>query len=162
MPVAELKKRSVLAMVLLTIVTFGFYCPVWFLRRRPGLNALDSPRKVPAWPFLLLLALMAVQVLVGFAAAGRLPEQVIGAGPALTLRLARLAIGILVLIQCFRIKDILEDHLAGPEGSQPAMLMATRVQLSGLMTFLFTIFYLQYVINRDLLAAGLHESPATG
>ena len=54
-----------------------------------------------------------------------------------------------MLIQCFKTKDILEDHLAGPDDAAPSMFaVAERVKLSGLMTFLFSIFYLQYVINR--------------
>lgn len=142
-------------MILLMFVTLGFYYPLWFLRRRRTLNALDSPRKLPSWPFFLLLALFIAEALAGFVAGaiapGRRLEDVIGPGPTFALLLARLAIGLLVLIQCFRIKDILEDHLAGPEGSQAGMMLSTQIQLSGLMTFLFTIFYLQHVINRDVI-----------
>jgi len=150
-----LKQRNVLVMIVLTIVTLGFYYPLWFLRRRRALNALDSPRKLPAWPFVLLLAFLITEFLAGFVAGviapGRRLDDAIGSGPALALLIARLAIGLLILIQCFRIKDILEDHLAGPEGSQGAMMLSTQIQLSGLMTFLFTIFYLQHVMNRDVI-----------
>jgi hypothetical protein len=155
MPEPALKRRSLLLMIVLVIVTLGFYYPLWFLWRRRALNALDSPRKLPAWPFVLLLALFVTEFLVGFVAGviapGRRLEDVIGPGPTFALLVARLGIGLLVLIQCFRTKDILEDHLAGPEGSQAGMMLSTQIQLSGLMTFLFTIFYLQHVINRDVI-----------
>jgi hypothetical protein len=62
-------------------------------------------------------------------------------------------VAILVLVQCFFIKDILEDHLRGPEENEPSPLSSmSQANLSGLMTFVFTIFYLQYIINRDILA----------
>src|SRR5262245_31967789 len=41
-----LKRRNLVVMFLLIIVTLGIYYPVWFFRRRPGLNRLDSPRKL--------------------------------------------------------------------------------------------------------------------
>src|SRR3954469_22455525 len=41
-----LKRSSVIAVVLLSFVTLGLYVPIWFLRRRRGLNSLDSPRKL--------------------------------------------------------------------------------------------------------------------
>jgi len=58
-----------------------------------------------------------------------------------------------MLFQCFRIKDILEDHIAGPEEQTPSPLLAPPVRLSGLMTFFFQIFYLQHIINRDAVPA---------
>jgi hypothetical protein len=151
MPATGLRKRSVVVMIVLTIVTLGFYYPIWFLRRRRPLNELDSPVKLPLWPFLLLLADFAIEFAVAFAAAPRTPAELIGTGPAMALLLARLAVGILTLIQCFRIKDILEDRLAADDGPLAGTMLASQAQLSGLMTFLFTIFYLQHIINRDLL-----------
>lgn len=54
--------------------------------------------------------------------------------------------------QCFFVKDILEDHLAGPENRIHNPFSRERVQLSGLMTFFFQFFYLQYVMNRHIAA----------
>jgi Domain of unknown function (DUF4234) len=148
----ELKKRRIMVMIVLTLVTFGFYYPAWFLRRRRALNELDSPQKLAAWPFLLLLLVFAVRLAVIVLATPARPEALIGAGPAMLLDLVQLAVGILVLIQCFRIKDILEDHLADPEGALTGSVLSSQAQLSGIMTFLFTIFYLQHIINRDIVA----------
>jgi hypothetical protein len=53
-----------------------------------------------------------------------------------------------MLVQSFATKDILEDHLAGPGDQIPGALLDDTVTLSGAMTFVFQIFYLQYVINR--------------
>ncbi len=146
-----LKRRSVILMILLLIVTLGFYYPIWFLRRRAALNRLDSPRKLQRWPFLVLLAYFVFDFIFGFVTASRAPEETVGAGGATLLISLRLAVGILVLIQCFSIRQILEDHLAGPDDTVPRMLSVGRVELSGLLTFLFTIFYLQYAINRYIV-----------
>lgn len=48
------------------------------------------------------------------------------------------------------IKDILEDHMEGPRDDSSPLLFVERVKLSGIMTFFFQIFYLQYVINRHV------------
>ena len=148
-----LRRRSLILMIILTIVTFGFYYPIWFLRRRRALNSLNSPRKLATWPFVLFLGMFLIQVIVAFVSAPASPEEAIGAGWGALLDLAQLAVGILLLVQCFFIKDILEDHLTGPDANTPGSLLGSgsEVKLSGLLTFFSTIFYLQHVINRDIL-----------
>jgi hypothetical protein len=143
-----LKRRSVVLMIVLTILTFGLYYPIWFLRRRAALNRLNSPRKLRRWPFLISVAFFVLQFMVGIASGSAPPEQTIGAGATLFLNLFQLAVGILMIVQCFFTKDILEDHLVGPEDNVSPSMFVERVKLSGLMTFFFQIFYLQYVINR--------------
>jgi hypothetical protein len=61
---------------------------------------------------------------------------------------ARLIVGIAMLVHCFNTREILEDHLAGAEDDGAPSFFAQRVELSGLMTFFFQIFYLQHVINK--------------
>ena len=143
-----LKRRSVILMIVLSIVTFGLYWPIWFLRRRAAFNQLDSPRKLQLWPFVIVIAWFVFQFMVSIAAGSAPRGQVIGEGAALFYNLVQLAVGILMLVQCFFTKDILEDHLAGPEDHVPSPLFVDTFKLSGAMTFLFQIFYLQYVINR--------------
>lgn len=145
-----LKRRSVLLMIVLTLVTFGLYFPIWFLRRRAALNRLDSPRKLRLWPFVLVTAWFAFQFIFGFAAALRAHGQATRAETPLLFNLLQLGINILMLVQSFFTKDILEDHLSGPGDDVPNPLFVDSVKLSGIMTFFFQIFYLQYVINRDI------------
>jgi hypothetical protein len=154
-PVADvsptgLKRRSVVLMIVLTLVSFGLYFPIWFLRRRAALNRLDSPRKLRLWPFLFFIGCFVFQFLVGIASGPAAPEQAIGAEASLVLSLVQLAAGIVMLVQSFFTKQILEDHLAGPADQVPNPLFVETVQLSGVMTFFFQIFYLQYVINRHI------------
>ena len=132
-------------------ITLGLYYPIWFMRRRAALNRLDSPRKLRSWPFLTFIAVFVLQLIIGVVSGSTPIEQTIGSGGLLLLVLARLAVGIVMLVQCFFVKDILEDHLAGPDDHVPNPLFMERIALSGLMTFFFQIFYLQYVINRDVV-----------
>jgi len=148
-----LKRRSVVLMIVLTIVSFGLYYPMWFLRRRTGLNRLDSPRKLPLWPFLIFSAWYVLQFAVRAASGSAPPEQVIGGEANLLLNLIQLAVAILVVVQCFAIKDILADHLLGPADSVASPLFVDRVELSGLKTFFFQAFYLQHVINRHIVGS---------
>jgi len=143
-------RRSVLLMIVFAILTFGLYYPIWFLRRRSALNRLDSPRKLHWWPFAVVIAWFVLQFGIGVAAGVDPPGQPFSEGTVLLLNLVQLAIGILMLVQSFVTKDILEDHLAGPDDRVPSPLLVEAVKLSGVMTFFFQIFYLQYVINRDI------------
>jgi hypothetical protein len=145
-----LKRRSVLLMIVFAIVTFGVYYPVWYLRRRAALNGLDSPRKLQSWPFVIVIAWFVFQFALGVVAGLEPDTQPLGAGTVLVLNLLQLAIGILMLIQSFVTRDILEDHLAGPDDHISSPLLVEAVKLSGVMTFFFQIFYLQYMINRHI------------
>lgn len=149
-PKTALWSRSLLLMVVLTIVTLWLYVPIWYIRRRKALNQLDSPRKLDAWPFLLFLAFWIFSFLVGMIE-GASPHSN-HQGLDLFVGLTRLAIGILIIVQSFRVKDILEDHLAGPGDQVRRGFGEQEVKLSALLTFFFSIFYLQYTINHRILA----------
>jgi heme A synthase len=142
-----LKHRSLWLMIVFLLISFGVYYLIWFFRRRPGLNRLDSPLKLPMWPLLLAAALFGVQFVLGLVAGASskpVPEVIgpIGSG---ALTLLQLFVGITMLIQCFRIRDIIQDHATPPR--DPDQRFVEQVQLSGVMTFFFSIFYLQWAIN---------------
>src|SRR5207249_6887538 len=149
-PPTGLKRRSIVLMIVLAIVTLGLYYPIWFLRRRDALNRLDSPRKLQRWPFLIFIAFFVLQFMVGLASGSAPRERTIGAEASLLLSLLQLAVEILMVVQCFFTKDILEDHLAGPEDNTSSSIFVDRVKLSALMTFFFQILYLQHIINRHI------------
>lgn len=148
-----LKRRSVLLMIVFVIITFGIYYPVWWFRRRPGLNRLNSPEKLALWPLLLMAGMFVIQFGLAFAAAGRPLADLIGeTGVGIEL-VFRLGVGVVMVIQAFKIKGIIEDH-ATPEAEAGSMLVE-RVTLSGLMTFFFSIFYLQWAINRYVVGSAV-------
>jgi hypothetical protein len=147
---AVLKYRGILAMIALTFVTLGLYYVVWYFRRRTALNRLDSPTKLQLWPILLFTGVNAVDVFISIASAPLPPEEVVGLPATIVLTLAKLAAGILLIVQNFRIKTILEDHLAPSEGASGPAMFNERVSLSGIATFFLSIYYLQYIINMYL------------
>ena len=146
-----LKRRRVVVMILLLFVTIGIYYPVWFFRRRGGLNRLDSPRKLALWPLVLFASYFALEVVLTVMAGDETPAQVFGEEVGLVLTLLQLTTGIIMIVQCFAIKDIIEDHAQGPDGGTE--MFRPKVKLSGLMTFFFSIFYLQWAINKYVVDA---------
>ena len=49
------------------------------------------------------------------------------------------------------IRDIIQDHATPPP--DPDQRFVEQVQLSGVMTFFFSIFYLQWAINKYVVGA---------
>jgi hypothetical protein len=141
-------------MFVFVILTLGTYYMIWFFRRRHALNQLNSSRKLQLWPLVAFTGDYVLEVGFGFAAG--LSEETVavafGAPVNNALTLLRLILGIVMIIQCFIIKDIIEDHLAPDDAGLPPMFVVERVKLSGLATFFFSIFYLQYAINRYIVA----------
>lgn len=141
-----MKRRRVVVMIVFMIISFGLYYPVWWFRRRAGLNRLNASKKLPLWPILLLGILFAFQFGIALAAGETPLEQFLGDGGVLLLSVFQLAVGIVMLIQSFRVKDMIEEHATPDSTSGP--MFVEQVQLSVLMTFFFSIFYLQWAINR--------------
>ena len=136
-----LKRRSLLVMIVFTFISFGVYYPVWWFRRRAGLNRLNSPTKLALWPLLLFASLFVIPFVLAFI---RIDPDEDFAGEAImgVLAVFQLYVGILMIIQAFRVKEMIEDHAA------------EQAKLSGVMTFFFSIFYLQWAINRYVLGTG--------
>jgi hypothetical protein len=141
-----LKRRSVLLMIVFMIITLGLYYPAWWFRRRPGLNRLNSPKKLAIWPLLIMIVLFAINFSIGLVEGLAPGTQVLGPGARSMHSVIQIAVGIVMILQGFRIKEMIEDHATPDAHSGP--MFAERVQLSGLMTFFFSIFYLQWAINR--------------
>jgi len=146
-----LKYCSLWLMIVFLLVSFGLYYLIWFFRRRPGLNRLDSPRKLAMWPLLLAVAFFGAQFVVGLVAGSEPVPDVIGPVGNAVLTLFQLVVGITLVIQCFAIKDIIQDHATPPP--DPDQRFVEHVQLSGVMTFFFSIFYLQWAINKYVVGA---------
>jgi hypothetical protein len=146
-----LKRRSVVLMIVLVIVTLGLYYPIWILRTRRGLNNLNASGTVGATASVVLLALYLVWVPLQF---GTAVLQM--SGNAEQLRAVKtmetvlcLATSILQLFLTFRIKHMLEEHLL--------RMTCESSQLSAILTSTLSIFYLQRVINTRLLVQANQE-----
>ena len=146
----RLKRRSILLMVLLTVVTGGIYYPSWFLLRRDGINSLNANEKLGTLPFVVAIILFVVALGFGIVAEMAEVEEVAGLTQASDL--TQLFAGILLLVQCFKVRRIIEAHLhaATPDLSDMPLLRHSQSSLSRVAVFLLLIFYLQYVINKRL------------
>ena len=125
-----LKKTNVLLMFILTFVTFYLYGPIWFLRRRKTFNALGGNMSI--WPFVVALFSIAVAQILQLASTHSMLAssfQFIGY--------------IVILVESFIVKDILENASQTDDGGD----FLPHERLSGVLTFLFTIYYLQHKIN---------------
>jgi hypothetical protein len=150
-PQTSLKPSSVLVTIVFYILTVGLYLSIWYLRRRAALNQLKSSTKIRRWPFFTYFAFITFDLLVSLVDTSALPEQA-AAATAGVLELSGLAVWILMVVQSFSVKAILEEHLARPKDDGSPSLFRERVKLSVMMTFFFQIFYLQYAINRHISA----------
>ncbi len=142
----SLKHTNVIVVILLTFVTLGFYVPIWFLRRRKGLNSLDSPRAVGTMGPVILIGLQAIYV---FLPQHSSRETVVG-----------WAVLITDLVLAFRVRFILADHLASKLRGSLHASAASISNPSSFLTFFFQIWYLQYKINEVLRRDPLFDSSA--
>ena len=149
---SKLKRRSISRMLLLTVVTGGFYYPFWFLLRQHDINSLNAKEKLQSFPFVVAIVLVAVSVGFSVWASNVEAAAEMYEGAA---RLADLAAYILLLVQSFKVRRIFEAHLHADLGqlSDTPHLRHSQSSLSGVAVFFLQIFYLQYVINRRLAPA---------
>jgi len=131
----QLKKTPVVFVIFYTVITLGFYVPVWFLRRRRALNHLAPADDSVNLATFGLTALFVAAFFAGvYQGASAETGNVLSPNASLAVRLVDLASRLFVIVASFRVKMILEGHY--PE------------RLSALGTFFLSIFYLQYRINR--------------
>ena len=144
-----LKRSSVIAVVLLSLLTGGFYTAIWYLRRRKGLNSLDSASKLGVTgPVILLIVTTAYVVLP--------PDST-------AKTVALLAIGVTNLAMTFTVRWMIVDHLRTLITAvlpQSAGLQA-QYSPSSILTFFLNIFYLQYKINELVEASDTWASADT-
>ena len=141
-----LDRSSVTLVVVLTIVSAGFYVPVWFQRRREALNSLESPVKVWEWGPPAVLVLHASRFAI--------PE-----GTTLQAA-ASLATMVGILMLSFRVRSILMDHSESRVSRLlPGALGIQRMAPSALLTVLFNHWYLQFKINQLIDESRAWEQP---
>jgi len=144
-----LADASIFAMCLLTFLTAGLYLPIWFLSRRKALNRLHSQEKLGPWPLAVALAACVASVLLPILGSIKYGswEEAENAFPPLH-PFVLLVAAIIIMVQCFKVRRILLDHLAPREGMFSAAIRLQHEALFSRMgTFFFGIFYLQHKIN---------------
>jgi len=150
---APLADAGIVGMCLLTLLTAGLYVPIWFLIRRRALNNLRSKEKLEVLPTAVALAVLVASLclpIVGSLKWGSWIE-VENAYPLLHPAILLVA-GLTLIVQCFKVRRVLLDHLAPwQEGMFSAGIRMQHEELFSRMgTFFFGIFYLQHKINSML------------
>ncbi len=153
-----LRRTSVPAMILLYLVSLGLYAPLWFLRRREALNRLRSQEKVGSTIFIAVILLLAVSIVLGVAG-----QSMGGEAASLAEILSRamgLAAGIAMIVQAFKVRRILEDHIN--LALTTASPFSIQENLNGVAVFLLGILYRQYKINQflDIINRATQPVPA--
>jgi hypothetical protein len=120
------QKRSIWLMLLLTLLTLGFYPSFWFVVNRKSLAALGTRSPVDTPLPVVGLTLYATAAVVTFVA------EDVG-------QLLGLLGSILLLLQSFRVLRVLREFTKRTKQS---------TTLSGVLTFFLHAFYLQYKMNR--------------
>jgi len=153
--VAGLTQRSVLLMIVFTVMTLGIYIPCWFLWRRHAINSMNSTEKLGVTPFVFAIVLLGIDIvlsaLVAFQATGDLDAaRSIEVMPSVVELLTTLVL----LVQCYKVLRIFDSHLHSESQRQnPAMIKVQRIQssLSRVWVLPFQIYYLQHIINMRLV-----------
>ncbi len=131
-------KTPVLLIVLLSIVTLGMYGVYWFMSRRDAINGLDSQNQLSAEMLKGLFALYGGLLLFNV-----LKVMGVVSGMDVLLAVVSLVVTILFLVETFKVRRILLDHLdANFSGLKT---------ISGFLTLTLSIIFLQYKIN------GIHD-----
>lgn len=126
-------KKSVFLMVFLVLITGGIYIPIYFINIKKITNNLKISKKIPNFLLYFFLVLSIVQVIVMLLSFQYSILNQIG-------EIINFGYLILTLFLAFRLKDILNDYFNN--------LVKVRVTYDSVLTFFFTIFYLQYKINK--------------
>lgn len=171
------KKRNIFLMLFLTVITFGIYIPIWFFKQQDSINRLISEKKINSKLLVLLLMISIVMVmpiataiisLLSFTLLAVTGAKVFSGIALVTFVLTsffqikaidwvingwviKILLYILILILAFRVQNILNDHFNKK--------LNRDIIFSDLLTFFFTIYYLQYKLNR--LSGNSHESLQT-
>lgn len=140
-----LKNTPVILTLFLTLITAGIYYPCWFLTRRCQINKLHSREKLSNGLFILGIVIYSISLLPGILegiqeANGTTEFLTIAEGLDSVDEFLILFVGIIMVIQSFKVKRILRDHFDD--------YLRRNVSLSGLATFFFGIYYLQYKMNK--------------
>lgn len=123
----KLPDMSVFLLIIISMVTYGIYMPFWFFNRRDALNNLKSDTKISDAVIIIAIVMAIISgALLVPSYRSWFAERLDG--------MISLAQWVVFLVLSFQVRRMLMDHY--------------KIPISGIWTFLFSIFYLQYKINR--------------
>lgn len=145
-------RKSVLLVIFLTLITGGIYSAIWYRRQQNLLNGFSSQKKITKSDIRLLLIVSSLFALLSFiSGAHDSPKSfdymtnldltmfvILKIGPPL-MELATMWI---ILRLAFRARYILDEHYNKH--------LKMKVYFGLIYTFLFHIYYIQYMLNQLL------------
>ena len=134
-------KMNVFLLIIITIVTYAIYMPIWFLRRKDWLNRLSATKKLGSGLAIFVLVIYSIAASLLFVPLEVLAYEVWEGID----NLISLVGGVCLVILAFQVRRILIQHYDENLGMN--------IGFSGAGTFFFTIWYLQYKMNRLPISA---------
>jgi len=130
------QKQSVLAVIGLVIITFGFYFPFWLRRQTKVINLSFPSDKIGMWFFPLSICF----TISSFAM--NIPSVIMGDNSIIWLvdNIIDVIDGAIILVWAFKLRNRMNLLLRAKGG--------TELWFNGPATIFFTIIYLQYKINK--------------
>ena len=148
---AMLGDTSPVLVAVFTLLTFGLYLPVWYLRRVNRLNGLSPTAKLSSRPILLLLVLYLVNAsgMLSFVGGSDIESTLMlsTVGHVLTL-----GGGMILVVLRLRVREILRDRYGELFSTEPALSWIASVVLGEI--------YLQAKMNRLPTAAATEPAIA--
>lgn len=140
-PKTDLKKINLPLMIFLAVISGGVFIPVWFLIQRDAINGMttkdENKLSTNLFYFVAFMFFVTSSLEMGTTWAKTGTWNGI--------------LGIIVLVQSFKIRRVFDEYFNAR--------FNRNVSFSGLWLFIFTVFYLQNMINSELLAQEVQEPP---
>lgn len=138
----QLQKQSIFLLLIISILTFGIYIPIWFLNRVEAFNNLHSRTKLSEFPLIIVLVLFISSMMLTISVIFSLNFSMFLMADGINM-VINLVGGFIILIYSFSVRSILEDQYD--------------TSVSAIFTLLFSVFYLQYKINKLIDRHNLYE-----
>jgi len=135
----NLIKMKVLVLIILSIITYAIYIPIWFLQQRKAINSLKSKTKLTKSPIIILLILYIISAILLIPLIMLSDTSVLIVLNLIDTIITWVGI-IITLVLSFRVRQIFIQHYNST--------LKKNIKFSFAATFFFWIFYLQYKINR--------------
>jgi hypothetical protein len=144
------KEKSIILLLIFSIITLGIYNAFWYSKRRSEFSNLGTKKKLPKFLAMLYLMISFAAVFSGIIFTLSLSPEKMGTFYQNTSTLQTILIivflagsilqFILSLFLAFISRGIINEAIKFNKNTQKT--------ISGILTFIFGIFYLQYEINR--------------
>lgn len=144
------KEKSIILLVIFSIITLGIYNVFWYSRRRPEFSNLETKKKLPKFLTTIYLIITFAAVLSGLVFTLSLSPEKMGTfyQNASTLQTIMLIVFLAGSILQFVLSLFLAFISRGIINEAIKFNKNTQKTISGILTFIFGVFYLQYEINR--------------